>query len=211
MVGHDCHKTNKIGNLLLGRDTFETKSSVLSRDQQRSPAKKPTAFMTFTVYTPETCIFMVNTADVFTPDISDDLKQKVKECASLCAPGPHALVLVVNPTNFGKVENQKLEKIVNSFSEQAFQHSIAFIYKEQKQHHDELKKIITKCEGGCYQCNKPDQAKALRFIEQMITKNSCRYLTCGTTDTDSNGSREQRGDGKAVNIISSSANVGKLS
>lgn len=136
MVGHDWHETNKIGNLLLGRDTFETKS-VLSRGQQRSSARKPTAFMTFTGCTPEICIFMVNTADVFTPDISDDdLKQKVKECASLCAPGPHALVLVVNAKDFGKVENQKLEKTVNSFSEQAFQHSIAFSYKEQKQHND---------------------------------------------------------------------------
>lgn len=192
LVGHEWMDTTEVFNLLLGRDRVEMENS--------SAKNYNTGFTGFVL---NRCITMVSTADLFTSDISDDdLKQKVKECVSLCAPGPHALLLVINPEDFDEEKRKKLENIVTSFSEEAFQHSIVFTYEEQSQH-KALQKIITGCGGRIYQYSEEDQASALNAIENMISQNSWSYITCDeTTEMDSNGQKNEDGnDGESHNVM----------
>lgn len=162
-------KKNEVGNFLLGRDVFEIKNL--------SPAKIHNTV--FTEYILNRCITVANTAELFTSDISEhDIKETVNKCLSFCAPGPHALVLVVNPKDFGPEKSQRMVDIVKSFSERAFQHSIVFIYGHHTADQETTKGIVELCEGRTYQYKKQDQAGALRVIEDMISKKGWSFLTC---------------------------------
>ncbi|XP_063060241.1 GTPase IMAP family member 4-like [Engraulis encrasicolus] len=111
LVGHDWVKNNKVGNTLLGKQVFET-------EDQSSPMTSHNA--AFTRYVHYKYITVASPADLFASDLSEDtLRQRVRECTSLCHPGPHALVLVVDPSDFGEQQRWRVTKIINFFSEQA--------------------------------------------------------------------------------------------
>lgn len=181
LVGDDWLRKNVVGNLLLGKDVFEKRTS-------SSPEKNHSTG--FSGYVDGRCITIANTADLFTPVISnDDLKQKVKECVSLCAPGPHALVLVVNAKEFNAEKRQRMELIVESFSEQAFQHSVVFIYKKHERNQEDFKKLTELCQGREFQWHQYSmfqgserQRKALQSIEDIVSENECRYIPCDEQD-----------------------------
>lgn len=204
LVGNDWLKKNECGNFLLGQEKFET-------DASTSSAKKNTTFSGCVL---DRHITMVNTADLFSPDVSDgDLKLRVRECVSLCAPGPHALVLVVNAKEFNAEKRQRMELIVNSFSDQAFQHSIVFIQKHEIKSKKEIKQLIAFCRGRMYQYpymlshnRRHDQNSAINAIEDMISQNGFSYVTygpfkaeeCVTDDGSKKRSRQRDENTKAV-------------
>lgn len=168
-MGHDWLRKNKVGNTLLGKDVFE-------KLNPSSPTKNHNSV--FSGYVLDRVITVANTAELFASDLSDNtLKEKVKECVSLCAPGPHALVLVINPEDFDKEKRKRMEGIINSFSDQAFQHSIVFTYKDHKMDKKEYKSITELCRGT-YQYKKQDQTGALKAIEDMISKKEWSVLAC---------------------------------
>lgn len=197
MVGNDWLKKNKLINFLLGKELFET-------DASTSLAKNHSS--SFSGYVSDRWMTMVNTADLFTPDISDDdLKQKVYECVSFCAPGPHALVLVVDAKGFNAENRQRMELIVNTFSDQAFQHSVVFTQKYETKNNNEIENLTAFCRGRMYQhphlvshCyRKYDQKSAIQAIEDMISENECSYITCAPIKaeehlTDEDGKKRSR-------------------
>ncbi|KAL2082233.1 hypothetical protein ACEWY4_022051 [Coilia grayii] len=161
-------KKNEIGNFILRRDVFEVRNSS-SHERNHTTA--------FTGYVLDRRISVVITAELFSADFSAYvLKQRVKECMTLCAPGPHALVLLINHHDFDEKVRQRMEAIVNFFSENAFQHSIVFLYNNQRDGNKEIKEIITACGGRAYQYSRHDQTGALKVIEEMILGNGWRCL-----------------------------------
>lgn len=171
MVGHDWLRKNKVGNLLLGRDAFEA-------DNLSSPERNHNTV--FTGYMPDQVITVANTAELFASDLPDHLiKKRVKECASLCAPGPHALVLVISQ-GFDHEKRRRMEVIMNFFSDQAFQHSIVFIYKDHKTDKQAVQSITKLCGGRTYHYTSKsgEQTHALKAIEDMISKKNWSVMDC---------------------------------
>ncbi|KAL2082232.1 hypothetical protein ACEWY4_022050 [Coilia grayii] len=165
---------SKVGNTLLGKEVFETKD-------KSSPAKNHNT--AFTGYVLNTYITMVSTAELFTPDLSEEvLKQRIKECASLCAPGPHALALLLDPSDFGEEQSQRMAQILNYFSEEVFNHSIVFFYKETKLENVETEKILASCGGRKHQYKNRNQLEALEAIGEMVVKNDWSFVTCTIYD-----------------------------
>ncbi|XP_063059123.1 GTPase IMAP family member 4-like [Engraulis encrasicolus] len=132
LVGNNWLRTSKVGNTLLDKEVFEYKDN-------SSPGKNHSS--AFTGYVRNTHTTVVCPADLFASDFTDiTVRQRVKECTSLCHPGPHALVLVVDPSDFREQHRRRMEQIMDFFSEQARKHAIVFIYKEKREKIRKLKK-----------------------------------------------------------------------
>ncbi|XP_076129253.1 GTPase IMAP family member 8-like [Alosa pseudoharengus] len=208
LVGSDWVKKNKVCNSLLDKDVFETEATT-------APTKNHN--IAFTRFVQDSVITVAVTGELFTEDLSDqDIKEKVKECVALCAPGPHALVLVVNSQDFAK--RQRMVDIVNSFSEQAFQNSIVFFTdKDPKTDKEEIKSITELCGGRTYQFKKKTRRGALKAIKEIISGNNWSFVTCDkckekesteTPEPSTECSKQQDQDGEPTKIIpSSSCNV----
>lgn len=216
LVGDNWLKTNLVGNFLLGRDVFETSSP-------SSPEKNHNT--EFTGYVLDRVVTVVNTAELFGPDSSyDNINQKVKECLSLCAPGPHALVLAINPNDFDEGKKQRMEDIVKAVSEQAFHHAVIFIYKKSRKSKEDIRKIANLCQERVFQCWHPQYSlyqyseqlglrkQAFKAIEDVISKNNFKYILCNKEADDLTQLCKNRNTQQAVSAISQSKDtqVGEL-
>lgn len=161
LVGKDKPRTTKVGNILLDKKAFED-------------------FNPDMVHMLNKYIEVVLVPDLFASKLSEDtLRQIVKKCMFRCAHGPHALVLVVNPSDFGEQQRRRMEQVMGFFSEKACKHAMVFIYKEeQKQAREkkEIEMIIQSCEGRYHSYTK-NQTEALQAIEEMVSKNGYSPLT----------------------------------
>ncbi|XP_063058283.1 GTPase IMAP family member 5-like [Engraulis encrasicolus] len=179
LVGHDWVKNNKVGNTLLGKQVFET-------EDQSSPMKSHNAVSTGYVH--YKYITVASPADLFASDLSEStLRQRVKECTSLCHPGPQALVLVVDTSEFGEQQRWRMECIMDFFSDQAQNHAIVFINKGDIVPEDmvvdirncknkDTEMIIHSC-GESHHMYTRCQNKALKAIEEMVSKNDYSALS----------------------------------
>ncbi|XP_062407441.1 GTPase IMAP family member 8-like [Sardina pilchardus] len=206
LVGSDWQKKCNVINSLLGKDVAPTTGS----KTQHSTA--------FTGFVQNSVITVAITADLFTPRLSDqDIKKRVKECASLCTPGFHALVLVINSQDFDMTKKNRMENIVSSFSKQAFQHSIIFFTDSTPwRAKEEVKSVIELCGGRTYQCRKKDNG-ALKVIKDMIAEKgveTCDMYEEGvaTGSPSAKYSKPEDQDREAYQVIaSSSSNVAHIS
>lgn len=174
LLGPDWVMRNRVGNTLLGKEVFETKDKI-------SPGKNHSTG--FTGYVLNTYISVVSTAEMFSQELSEEvLKKRVRECVSLCAPGPHALVLLVDPGDFGEDHSQRMFQLLDFFSEQVFNHAIVFTYKDTKQENAEIEKILACCGGRKHQHRNKNQVEALEAIGEMVLKNDWSFVTCDIYD-----------------------------
>lgn len=70
-------------------------------------------------------ISVINTPDLLLPNTSEDkLREDVKRCVKLSAPGPHVFLLVLQPDDFTEEQKQKLCRVLQLFSDHSFDHSL---------------------------------------------------------------------------------------
>lgn len=176
LLGDLWLKKNKVGNLILGTDAFETRNSTCQRKMKNEAITKQVAGQNITV---------VNTADLFDPQISAPvIRERLKECADLCDPGPHAFVLVMS-SHFSQTDKQRMNDILTFFSEQAFQHSVAFIEEQHREvTNPEIQEIITACKGRTYKYYRSQSYSysAIETIQKMIQENKYSHVTCSLHD-----------------------------
>ena len=76
----------------------------------------------------DTNVLLVNTPDLLHPNISEDkLKKHVEHCVSLCDPGPHVFLLVLQPEDFTEDHKLKVCRILNLFGHRSFDHSLVLM------------------------------------------------------------------------------------
>lgn len=114
-------------------------------------------------------------------------KQEIVRGASLCAPGPHAFLLVIPVGMFTEVDRARIEEHVSLFGERAWRHTIVvfswaevlrtisierYIRREGK----ELQWVIEKCKRRYFVINNsifgehPQVGRLLEKVEKMVAE-----------------------------------------
>ncbi|XP_048851878.1 uncharacterized protein LOC125720459 isoform X2 [Brienomyrus brachyistius] len=172
------------GNTILGKKKFTSKTSKNSVTMSCAKAKEEVAGRKMSV---------VDTPGLFNTKLSkEDLMKKITECVSLCAPGPHAFLVLLQVGRFTQEEQEALNIIQEVFGPESARYTMVlfthgdvlgeaaerFLSGDKK-----INEFIEKCQGGYHVFNNKDVWNAsqvtdlLDKIEEMIEKNGGGHYT----------------------------------
>ena len=184
MLGKNELDNGRVGNLILGRDAFQTNLEVseelVSKRIMGQVAGRP--------------ITVINTPDLFHPQHTQhELSVAVKECVALSAPEPRVFLLVLQPDNFSEEDRDKVKDILNLFSDEAMNFTILLTTVRSSQHgstadagerEDTLGLIIKECKMRHHIFVKiyrfSQVLKLFEKIDKMMEENGRTFLTCKT-------------------------------
>ncbi|XP_072513035.1 GTPase IMAP family member 9-like [Salminus brasiliensis] len=110
-LGKNDQENRRVGNFILGRDAFDTE--IPFRSERARGNVKGKSFS------------LVTTPHLFDTELSnEELDERVRECMSLCPPGPHVLALVLQRDDFTEADRKQLNFILRSLSEEACKYTI---------------------------------------------------------------------------------------
>ncbi|KAL7883315.1 hypothetical protein SRHO_G00009730 [Serrasalmus rhombeus] len=116
LLGKKSSEISRVGNFILNRDAFDTEAPSPSVEQHSERARENVGGRYIT---------LINTPHLFDPCLSLDLLTvQVKECMSLCAPGPHVIVLVLQPDDFTETDRDRLYHILYSLSDEPHKYTL---------------------------------------------------------------------------------------
>ncbi|KAJ8254336.1 hypothetical protein COCON_G00209480 [Conger conger] len=183
LLGKSGEEKSKVGNIILRREAFETEPSFFSVKQQCERVRGLVDGRHVTV---------INTPDLLHPQISQyDIDKQMELCVSLSDPGPHVLLLILQPGRFTEKDGDRMRKILNAMGDQTFQHTMVLVshkgYKtdvfigEQK---DPTELFIEECRGRHHRFSNIDKTNRIQITEFMeninkvVEENEGKYLTC---------------------------------
>ncbi|XP_043079759.1 uncharacterized protein LOC122328113 [Puntigrus tetrazona] len=127
------------------------------------------------------------------------ITQRVRECVSLSAPGPHVFVLVLQYKDFTEKDRHRVRTVLNLFSKQAVKHTIALTTDEEP-HTSKLASVIwnnavsdliKECGGGRLQfdtINPGWRSELFRKIEKIFEREHRKFLICDMNEAGGDGS-----------------------
>ncbi|XP_049325175.1 GTPase IMAP family member 9-like [Astyanax mexicanus] len=116
LVGKNGQLNRRVGNFILGREVF-------------APEAPPHCSQGATENVKGKYITLIITPDLFDPELTnEELNDRVSECMTLCAPGPHVIVLVLQRDDFTEADRKQLNFIFSSVSEEARKHTIVLTH-----------------------------------------------------------------------------------
>ncbi|XP_072513030.1 GTPase IMAP family member 9-like [Salminus brasiliensis] len=112
LLGKNDQENRRVGNFILGRDAFDAETPPHRSEGARGNVKGKS-------------FSLVTTPHLFDTELSnEELDERVRECMSLCPPGPRVLVLVLQRDDFTEADRKQLNFILRSLSEEACKHTI---------------------------------------------------------------------------------------
>ncbi|XP_068452297.1 uncharacterized protein [Clinocottus analis] len=128
-------------------------------------------------------LMVVKTADIFSVQ-ENKVKHKMKTWVAQCPPGPNALLLLVNPSDFTERDQQKIKVMMNFFGPDAFKHAMVVTTEhEQMEWNSSVNELLEECGQRQHRiifdkdefplC---DRQELMEKIEKMVGENRGRYL-----------------------------------
>ncbi|XP_060720768.1 GTPase IMAP family member 9-like [Tachysurus vachellii] len=169
LLGKSVSDTSSVGNLLLGRSVLETKDplhSVLQCERVRGHVKGR-------------YITIINAPHLFDQTFSHhQLTLCIKECVSLSAPGPHVIMLIVEPENFSETDKRRADHILLSLSEEAHKYTMVITTKNieigssvDPVEENVIQKIIVERNYRHLNFSGCTQADLVEKMEEMVKEN----------------------------------------
>ncbi|XP_062843983.1 uncharacterized protein LOC134302719 [Trichomycterus rosablanca] len=173
LLGTNVHYTNKLANILLGKEAFQTEAPPYLIDHHCERVSGLVEGRTITI---------INAPHLYNPKLSQKkLIQKVKECITLSDPGPHVFLLVLQSQNLTKEPNDRIISTLYSDIPQSINRLLLVTTAEE---HGFFSTCISECEMKHYRIvnlspfNKHQVLQLLKKIDVMVTENGGDHMTC---------------------------------
>ncbi|XP_078141251.1 GTPase IMAP family member 8-like [Centroberyx gerrardi] len=108
----------------------------------------------------------------------------MRNCMTLCCPGPNVLLLLVKPSEFTEENRLRLKSTLSLFGQDAFKHSVVITTHEGNQTHFSVNQLLKECGGRHCSMLKDDLKLLMEKIENIVRENNETCLTY-TEGTDS--------------------------
>ncbi|KAL1279013.1 hypothetical protein QQF64_025686 [Cirrhinus molitorella] len=167
LLGKSVSENSGVGNFILGRAAFDSEAppDVVERVGGRLKDRHMT---------------IINSSQLLQRNISDhQITKTVRECVYLSDPGPHVIVLLLKHEQCSAEDQECVEKVLLSFSERVYQHTMVISTQEPTETNDILKKIIQKCANRYFSLQRsssPDDL--LQMFDNIMQMNDRRPLEC---------------------------------
>ncbi|XP_059400079.1 trichohyalin-like [Carassius carassius] len=188
LIGKNGSENSRVGNTLLGTEAFH--SEAVSYSQQHS--------VRISGAVEERKITVINTHHLFQPNLQHhQITERVRECVSLSAPGPHVFILVLQYKDFRENDRHRVKYLLNLFSEQAMKHTIVLTTDEESRGlmsfmitYNAIHDLIKEC-GGHLQfdtVNTGWRSELFRRTEEILKKEHVVFLLCNIYEDGGDGS-----------------------
>ncbi|XP_042605298.1 uncharacterized protein LOC109097078 isoform X2 [Cyprinus carpio] len=167
LLGSSVSENSLVGNFILGRAAFDCEAPPDVVERVRGRLK-------------DRDVMVINSPQLLQRNISDhQITQTVRECVNLSDPGPHVIVLLLRHEPCSAEDQEHVEKVLLSFSEQVYQHTMVLTTQEPTETSDILQNIIQKCANRHFilqRSSSPDDL--LQMFEDIVKMNDGRHLDC---------------------------------
>ncbi|XP_047448925.1 GTPase IMAP family member 2-like isoform X2 [Mugil cephalus] len=175
LLGNSCSERSSVGNFILGENTFNTE-------------EEPERCLRVRGLIKDKEVVLINTPDLLLSSISEDeLREHVGTCVRLSAPGPHVLLLVLQPEDFTEEHRQRLCRVLELFSDRSFHHSLVLIstpreeqpgFMEKYRQHPPVKEMIQMSRDRVLLKKELELKELLTRFGQIVEENNGEHLKC---------------------------------
>ncbi|KAI4896250.1 hypothetical protein NFI96_029585, partial [Prochilodus magdalenae] len=193
LLGKNSSEISRVGNFILGRSAFDTEAPPPSAQWHNEKARGKVE---------RSYITLINTPHLFDPGLSlDQLRVQVTESMSLCAPGPHVLVLVLQPDDFNEEDRDRLNSIFSSLSEEPHKHTLILTThtlqsgsRADPVQENIIKQIITECRNRHFEFStEPSRSALIEVMENMVKENGGHHERRGFLSAPPAAGQQQQG------------------
>ncbi|RXN34400.1 interferon-induced very large GTPase 1-like protein [Labeo rohita] len=193
LLGKSVLENSGVGNFILGAPAFDSEvpPDVVERIGGRLKDRH---------------VIIINSPQLLQTNISDhQITQTVRECVYLSDPGPHVIVLLLKHDQCSTEDQQHVEKVLLSFSERVFQHTMVISTQEPTETNDILQKIIQKCANRHFSLQRSSSPHdLLQMFEDIVQMNVGQHLVCAEASQSFNieqQSTERISEGEKLNLV----------
>ncbi|CAN9512767.1 unnamed protein product [Ophioblennius macclurei] len=171
LLGNSWSERSSVGNFILGTTAFNTEEEL---DQ----------CVCVSGMLKDKRIVLINTPNLMQPNITQtELTEHVEHCVRLSDPGPHLFLPVIQPEDFLEKNSQRLQFILENFSEQSWSHSVLLISAAEEERRSppeetfpSLRDLIKKCRFTLW-WNKKLQQDLSTCIWDVMKENNGEHVT----------------------------------
>ncbi|KAK9967101.1 hypothetical protein ABG768_001518 [Culter alburnus] len=193
LLGKNVSENNHVGNIIFGTAAFDSKACSSSSQQHSISGKVE-----------ERHITVINTSHLLQPDLTlHQIIQRVTECVSQSAPGPHVILLVLQYNDFSEEDRHRVKYVLKLFSEKAIKHTIVVTTDQEMRTtklasmvvnntvgnfrwapmvtNNSITKLIKECGGGHLKFDRNNagwRSEMIRRIEDILKKEHEEFLIC---------------------------------
>ncbi len=178
LIGKNGSENSRVGNTLLGTTVFHIEAASYSQQHSERISGE----------VEKRHITVINTSHLLQTHLSEhQITQRVRECVSQSAPGPHVIVLVLQYKDFSDYDRNRVKYVLNLFSKQAMKHTIVLTTDEETRRYlltsrnNNVHDLIKECGGGHLQfdtVNPGWHSELFRRIEKILKKDHEEFLIC---------------------------------
>ncbi|XP_029987733.1 uncharacterized protein LOC115417777 isoform X13 [Sphaeramia orbicularis] len=172
LLGNNWSERNSVGNLILDQNVFNDKPTSCIRSSGTIKHKN---------------VIIINTPDHLLSDISHhELMEFIKDCSDAPHPGPHVFLLVLQPGDFSKKHKQRIESVLENFSDQSFNQTLVLISPPRKKspgrtetyrQYPAVKDMIRRCRYRHLQMENLHHHELLTRLGQIVKENNGEHLS----------------------------------
>ncbi|XP_030579251.1 GTPase IMAP family member 8-like [Archocentrus centrarchus] len=172
LLGSSWTERKEVGNLIVGETVF---------------SEAPKHCLTARTRIKDKDITVINTPQL--PSLSSTqqkLTEFIKQCVRLSAPGPHVFLLVLQPEDFTEEHKLRLCRVLESYSDQSFGHSLILIsipreeesgFIEKYMQHPPLTDMIRMCRYRYLWHKKLELPELLTRLGQIATEKNGEHVS----------------------------------
>ncbi|CAM4662379.1 unnamed protein product [Leuciscus chuanchicus] len=190
LLGKNVSENSRVGNIILGTEVFHSEASS-SYLQQHNVKISGTV--------EKRHISVINTPHLLQPQLSQhQITQRVRECVSWSAPGPHVILLVLQFKDFSDEDLRRVITVLNLFSVKAIKHTIVLTTDEEtrtymiyKTVNNAIHNLIKECGGRHLQFDARNpgwRSEMLKCTGEMLKGEQEEFLVCNMYEAGDDGS-----------------------